>query len=70
MIFPDKNQETIGRSRSVKPQDVWRIDGEAVTYSDIAKRLDISINAARSRMHTLRSASGAITWDRLKAMGK
>jgi DNA-directed RNA polymerase specialized sigma24 family protein len=70
VIFPDKQQEAAGRSRSVKRQEVWRIEGEAVNYSQIAKRLRITIDCARSRMHSLRSATGAITWARLEAIGK
>lgn len=52
-----------------KPQ-VYRIEGLNVTMADIAKRLGVTVACARARMGSLRGASGAITWQRLEAIGK
>lgn len=58
-----------GRQANQRPE-LYRIEGDTVSMSDIAKRLGISESAARSRLKKLRGASGAIDWRRLEAFGK
>lgn len=47
----------------------WRIEGENVTFAEIAKRIGVTPACAQQRMLSLRNASGPITWSRLKAIG-
>lgn len=54
------------RQRAAEPK--WRVESEPVTMHDIAERLGITYQSAVARMSKLRKASGAITWDRLKAL--
>lgn len=64
--------EFFNRPKRNSPQTraaVFRINGESLTYAEIGLRLGISDDAARSRMKRLRLASGAITFERLRAIG-
>jgi DNA-directed RNA polymerase specialized sigma24 family protein len=63
------HQQAIAR-RNKQRAGTWRLDGEHLTYADIAHRLGISVDAARLRMAKLRGASGAITLARLRALGE
>jgi hypothetical protein len=58
----------LGKPKTRAPQVKARvrIEGDTVTYSEIAERLGISRAAAELRMRRLRGASGAITWARLQ----
>ena len=58
-----------GKHPSRKPAAIFRIDGLNLTYTEIAKLLGVTVACAQTRMHTLRGASGAITLDRLRAIG-
>lgn len=52
-----------------QPPARFRIEGVTVSYDEIAERLNITRAVAVSRMASLRGASGAITWDRLRTIG-
>jgi hypothetical protein len=58
----------LGKPKTRAPQMKarFRIEGDTVTYSEIAKRLGISRTAAEQRMRRLRGASGPVTWKRLQ----
>jgi hypothetical protein len=58
-----------GRPPARKAPAVFYIEGEHVGYAEIAKRLGLTPACAQTRMLKLRGASGAITWERLKAIG-
>lgn len=48
----------------------WRIDGRYLTKAEIAAEIGVTPAAIGFRMAKLRGASGAITMDRLRAIGK
>jgi ribosomal protein S25 len=69
MNYPKSGQEAKaygarGAAKSTLGQ-VYRIEGETVTMQGIAKRLGVSLSAARDRLRRLKGASGAVTWGRL-----
>lgn len=56
--------------RAQKPAERLRIGGEYLTIADVAKRLKLTVSIVKNRLSKLRSASGAITLERIAAMGK
>lgn len=52
------------------PAESLRIGGEYLTRDEIAKRLHLTLSVVNNRLSKLRMASGAITLDRIAAMGK
>ena len=71
MIFPQAGKEATAYGRRGAAQStagsVYRIEGEYVTMREIAERLGINATTAGSRMAKLKKASGAVTWERLRA---
>jgi transposase-like protein len=71
MQFPQPGKEASGYGRRGSAKStagsVYRIEGEHVTMSEIARRLGVPESTAYSRMRKLRGASGAVTWARLAA---
>lgn len=55
-----------GKRAARKQTAVMRIEGQPVTYDDIAARLGITNEQAQYRMGRERKKPGAITWDRLR----
>lgn len=49
-----------------KPAFRYLIEGESVTFAEIAKRIGTDPNGARYRFHKVRNLSGPITWQKLK----
>lgn len=60
------NKNQVHRPKAEK----WRIEGRSLTQLEIAEELGITKAAVAFRMGKLRHASGAITMDRLRAIGK
>jgi predicted ArsR family transcriptional regulator len=52
------------------PRHFIVIDGERVTIEDIAKRLGISRQAAKSRLHRERAKPSPVTWAGLTGKGR
>jgi predicted ArsR family transcriptional regulator len=46
--------------------NVYRIEHETLTLTEISKRLGLHPATLRNRMRELRGASGPITWQRLR----
>ena len=71
MQFPASGKEASGYGRRGAAKagigQVYRIEGDYVGIADIAKRIGLSVPAARNRLRKLKGASGAVTWARLAA---
>jgi transposase len=67
-FFPSKQHESKARSHAHSKASTFRIEGENVSYADIAKRLGVTLSSAQKRMAKLRLASGSVTWERLGAL--
>jgi hypothetical protein len=63
-------RESSRRGGRKNQAEKWRIEGEFLTYAEIGERLGVSTETARFRMQKLRGASGKITIDRLRDIGK
>lgn len=61
-----KDYGSRGAAKSTAGQ-IYRIEGENVTMRDIAKRIGMSLPAARDRLRRLKGATGPVTWARLQA---
>lgn len=53
-----------------KQASVYCIEGERVDMTQIAARLGISKAAASMRMNKLKNKPGAVTWERLRKVGR
>lgn len=49
-----------------KPAYRYMIEGESVTFSDIAARIGTTPDGARYRFRKVRTMDGPVTWKRLK----
>jgi hypothetical protein len=67
MIQKSLAELKIAAKRGAAAPSVFCIEGEALNYEQIGRRLGISSDAARSRMVRLRAAPGSITWRALGA---
>jgi DNA-directed RNA polymerase specialized sigma24 family protein len=67
MTYPSDRQFA-QRRRATKRPEVFRIEGETLTYAEIGARLGISDRAAARRMQKLFGASGPLNWERLRAL--
>jgi predicted ArsR family transcriptional regulator len=69
-MMPRKSDaEMSARRRGSKKPEVFRIEGLSVTCAEIAARLGVTTTTVRRRMQQLRNASGAVTFERLRAIG-